>query len=653
MAIGDVLRKAIYGDTKRTSSLWHRQIKGASITQENALELSDVLTCVRVLAESIASLPLCLYAKNEDGGYKDYEHPLYELIRWQPNSEMTSYDLRLWMMIDALLRGNGCAQIIRDGSDKIMAMHPLYSSKLGAERADDGTLVYTYPHPEDGSKIFLQQKEVLHIKTFSSGSLFSPSLVTLSENMLNGASGAENYTREFFQNGAVLSGFIEYPDEMDEETFQRLKADWSDSYTGNGNRHKTPILEGGAKFTPLNLNHTETQMLESRKYTRTQIAGLYRVPAHLMNDLEKATFSNIEHQDLGFVKHTLRPWMSNWEQRLRMTLLTEAEKSAGCYFKHTTNDLLRGDLSSRFAAYSSAIQSGIMSPNDVRRKEDEPAYDGGDTYFVNGALMPVEEKTEEVNPVAFLNVSAEEKETNEDRVSDAVEKSLQNKLDDHKDTVGDDPKKQTTLRSLKIVYNRGIGAFKTNPDSVRPSVSTPQQWAQARVNSFLYCLRNLKYRSGKHDTDLLPAAHPQSTKNASNILNELNPEEPKLTQSEYERFDYSFAADLKENYPDIWGAGGNIRGNGAYRNWTAYREGSRTEAVLDWVKEREAWSARHFEDGRQFKGGDLSPNISNVAGIVAQIKWGTVGTLGEAKMKSVINELKDKVGYKKKKERKK
>jgi HK97 family phage portal protein len=397
MSIINRIKQTVFPTIKpagRNGTIIHNLFGQHEVTTENALELSDILTCVRVLAESVASLPLCLYERSTDGGFKSYDHPLFELMRYQPNSMMTSYDLRLWMMIDALIRGNGVAQVIRNGQGKVVELHPLYASKIGYHFMDDGTLHYDYPDPDnDGERIMLPQNEVLHIKIFSSGHLLSPSLIELSEDLLNGGKGAEEYTREFFKNGAVLSGFIEYPDEMDEETFQRLKADWTDAYTGKGNRHKTPILEGGAKFTPLNLNHAESQMLESRKYTRSQIAGLFRVPAHLINDLEKATFSNIEHQDLAFVKHTLRPLLCNWEQRLRLTLLSDNEK-AQYYFKHDTNDLLRGDLPSRFTAYSQAIQNGIMSPNDVRRKEDEPTYEGGDTYFVNGALMPVDSAKE-------------------------------------------------------------------------------------------------------------------------------------------------------------------------------------------------------------------------------------------------------------------
>ena len=386
------VKKTVFGEPEvRRAGTLIRDLarKDSEVTQHNALELSDVLTCVRVIAESIASLPLCLYAYGDNGGYKDKNNSLYDLVRWQPNANMTSYDLRLWMMIDALLRGNGCCQVIRNGQGKVAELYPLFSSKLSYKLDNSGQLFYLYPNPEDESEeILLSQDEILHIRTFSSGHLLSPSLVDLSKDLMSGGKSAESYTREFFDNGSAVSGVISMEGEMSDETFNRLKEDWSARYSGQGNRHKTPILEGGAKFSPMNLNHQESQMLESRKYTRSQIAGLFRVPAHLINDLEKATFSNIEHQDLGFVKHTLRPWLSNWEQKLRMTLLNDTEKKL-YYFKHDTNDLLRGDLTSRYQAYGQGVQNGILSPNDVRRKEDEPTYEGGDEYFVNSALKPV------------------------------------------------------------------------------------------------------------------------------------------------------------------------------------------------------------------------------------------------------------------------
>jgi HK97 family phage portal protein len=372
-----------------------RRKKGPKVTPDNALSLSDIMTCVRVLAESMASLPLDLYKTTERGGEKAREHPLFELLRWQPNPEMTSYELRLWMMIDALLRGTGCAQVIRNGEGEVLQIWPLFRSKIEAMRTPSGELVFKYPDPDSSAGarkyIWLEADEVLLLKAFGTAGVFAPSLIDLGHDLFSGAKAAEQYTQEFFTNGSAFSGTVEVPEVMDDETFERFKKDWDEAHSGEGKRHKTPILEGGAKFNPSKLNHQESQMIEARKFTRSQVAGYWRVPAHMINDLEKATFSNIEQQDLGFAKHSLRPWATNLEQRGRMTLLTADEKKQGYYLKHNFNDMLKGDLASRMTAYAQGVQNAIYSPNDVRRKEDEGTYDGGDTYFINSASVPVDE----------------------------------------------------------------------------------------------------------------------------------------------------------------------------------------------------------------------------------------------------------------------
>ncbi len=189
---------------------------------------------------------------------------------------------------------------------------------------------------------------------------------------------------------------IEVPEEMSEPAYKRLKADWNESHSQKGKRHGVPILEANAKFNPIALDHEETQLLETRKFQRSTLAGILRVPAHMINDLEKATFSNIEHQDLNFVKHTLRPWMTNIEQRCRLTLLTPAERKE-LYFKHNDRDLLRGDFPSRATAYSLLVNCGVMSPNDARLAEDMNRYEGGDVYLVNSTLVDIT-KLKDVTP---------------------------------------------------------------------------------------------------------------------------------------------------------------------------------------------------------------------------------------------------------------
>lgn len=371
---------------------WQKSSSGKRITPDNALEIDTVLSCIRVLAESVASLPLSLMVRDSANGSnvnKAEDDERHWIVRERPNPEMTSYELRIWMMVDCLLRGNGCAQVLRNRKGQILEVWPLLASKIKPKRLDNGKLVYVYPI-QNGKEAVLEANEVLHIKGFIYGGLVGLSMIELQKDLFGSNKAAEDYSGEFFANATVPSGVVTVPEELGDIAYERLKADWKEIYSGEGNRHGVPILEGGATFTPTILNHEESQLLETRKFQRSAIAGLFRVPAHLINDLEKATFSNIEHQDLGYVKHSLRPWTVNWEQRLKLTMCTREERTTH-YFRHNFNDLLRGDLKSRAEAYSKFVQNGIASPNDCRRKEDENPYEGGDVYLVNGTLRPIDQ----------------------------------------------------------------------------------------------------------------------------------------------------------------------------------------------------------------------------------------------------------------------
>lgn len=372
---------------------------GTKITEDNVLSIDTVFACVRVLAESMASLPLELIKSTGPKGTETIEpavgHALYRLMKTQPNPETTSYELRFWMMADAIIRGRGVAQIQRNGKGEPIAIWPLAAQRLCPKRtpeSDGSRLVYTYKLEGGASKkeVLLEENEVLRIQMMPYGGLIGYSLVLAQREALGASKASEQYSSEFFANGGAVTGVIEIPEQLDDEAYKRLKKDWKESHTAKGKRHSIPILEGDAKFHPLALDHEQTQLIETRKFQRSGIAGLLRVPAHLINDLEKATFSNIEHQDLAFAKHTLRPWMTNWEQRLNMSLLTVEEQKT-YQFKHNDRDLLRGDFPSRAVAYGQLIQAGVMSPNDARRAEHMNPYEGGDTYYVQGALRPTDQ----------------------------------------------------------------------------------------------------------------------------------------------------------------------------------------------------------------------------------------------------------------------
>ena len=373
---------------------WFKQSgAGVVVDEENVLEIDTIMACVRVLAESVASLPFELFRTEADGKIiADIDNPIYDLVRWQFNPECTSYEGRFEMMVDAILRGYGACQVRRTAKGRPMELWPLMAQFLYARRApDDNRLIYIYKYYDktrNTREVMLEADEVLVIKSFSRGGLLGTSITRKMFDAIGGARAMDDFSNEFYQNGSVHSGFLEVEDELSDVAYERLKREWAQTYTGTGNRHKAPILEGGTKFSRLTLGADETQMLETKKYKRSTLAGVLRVPAHLINDLEKATFSNIEQVDLGFAKHSLRPWLTNWEQRGQLILLNSGERRTK-RFAHDLTDLLRGDMPSRFTAYGQAVQCGVLSPNDCRRRENLNPYEGGDVYLVQGALRDI------------------------------------------------------------------------------------------------------------------------------------------------------------------------------------------------------------------------------------------------------------------------
>ena len=404
---------AVTPTTKRLSYQFGREsTSGVKVNEDVPLSIDTIFSCINVLAQSVACLPLDLYISDGKKIEKATDEAIYDLIRWQPNPEMTAYNFKLWLMVDALYRGRGCAQIQRDSKGKPLALWPLLSKRLRAERApNDGRLIYVYAKETDNKKpdkreatkatkktpalkageVMLEANEVLIIHSFFYGGIMGNSVLGLQNDAVGNAKAVNDFSSEYFRNAGVISGFVKVGKTLSETAYQRLKRDWNKRAATNA-RHEVPILEDGSEFVVVTPDAEETQLIESRKYTRSIIAGIFRVPAHLINDLEKATFSNVEHLDLSFVKHTLRPWLTNWEESLSLALL-DAKQRKKLYFKFNTRDLLRGDLKSRIEAYGIGIEKGIFNADEVRGWEDLNPYQGGNKYYRNAALVDVNAPT--------------------------------------------------------------------------------------------------------------------------------------------------------------------------------------------------------------------------------------------------------------------
>lgn len=365
---------------------------GVTVGEDQAMTLDAVFSCVNVLAQSIASLPLHLMVKEAKGGASHAsENQLYTLLKLQPNSEMSSYEFRYWLLTDALLRGVGFAHILRDEDGNVLELWPLLASKVKPIRDDKGNLFFSY------GDSFIPDSDILRVQVLPHGGVIGKSITALNASALGLAKASDDFAGEFFANGVSPSLIMNVDGSWTQEQFNRLKESLVAFQQGKGKRHNALVVEKDVSVTPMSINASEAQILESRKFSRSIIAGIFRVPPHLIGDLEKATFSSLEQQDLSFIKHTLTPWLTNIEQRLAISLLTPEEKKTH-FFKFNLNALARGDMNSRFAAYSQAINAGIMTANECRALEDLPSYDGGDKHYIQGALRETELPYRDANP---------------------------------------------------------------------------------------------------------------------------------------------------------------------------------------------------------------------------------------------------------------
>lgn len=383
--------------TNSTNGSGYRFIFGGStsgvrVTEQSAMQMTAVYACVRILSESIAGLPVHLYEYTDSGSKeKAVKHPLYFLLHDEPNPEMTSFVFRETMMTHLLLWGNAYAQIIRNGKGEVIALYPLMPNRMKVDRKDTGEIFYQYrvsdsdaPTLKEGT-VNLKKEDVLHIPGLGFDGLVGYSPIAMAKNAIGLSMATEEYGAKFFANGATPGGILEYPGTVKDP--ERVRESWNKGFSGK-NSHKVAILEEGMKYTPISISPNEAQFLETRKFQIDEIARIFRVPPHMVGDLEKSSFSNIEQQSLEFVKYTLEPWIVRWEQSINRALLSQTEKST--YFvKFNVDGLLRGDYQSRMNGYATARQNGWMSANDIRELENLDLIskeEGGDLYLINGNM---------------------------------------------------------------------------------------------------------------------------------------------------------------------------------------------------------------------------------------------------------------------------
>ncbi|TLP41046.1 phage portal protein [Arcobacter arenosus] len=353
---------------------------GENITLSNAMKISTVFSCIRVLSETTGSLPIHLYEYNSKNNKKSkaYTHNLYDILNLEPNKDMTSVTFWEVCIAHLCLNGNFYAQIIKSRAGKILELVPLLATNVTKYRLEDDSIIFTY---NNGKHTYeFKQDEIFEVIGFSKDGWSGMSPIEYQRDSLGLSKSAENYGSRFFKNNATPPIAVKIPQTLNDEQYKRLKKSWQKAHSGE-NAHKVALLEGGADITSIGLSNSDSQFLETRQFQKSEICGMYRVPPHLVADLSKSSFNNISEQSQELVKYTLQPYINRIEKSIKKQLLSKEERKK-YYAKFNVDGLLRGDIQSRFNAYNIGRNMGVYSANEIREKEDMNPIKDGDTYLV-------------------------------------------------------------------------------------------------------------------------------------------------------------------------------------------------------------------------------------------------------------------------------
>ena len=362
---------------------------GKAVSADSALRVAAVYACVRIIAETMGTLPLPVYRRLQPRGRERApEHPLYTLLHDLPNHEMTSIELREAMTGHVCLQGIAYCEIERDNAGRARALWPLRPDRVTPQRVN-GRLYFVVDLP-DGTRRGLPDHRVWRVRGFGTDPLRGLSVIGQAREAIGLAMAAEEYGARLFSNDSRPGGILKHPGQLKGDAAKRLKASWEAAHSGLSNAHRVAVLEEGVEWQQIGMVPQDAQYLELRKFQITEIARLFRVPPHMLADLDRATFSNIEHQSIEFVMNTMAPWMARFEQSILRDLFTPEERRTW-YAEFLVDGLLRGDIQSRYQAYAVGRQNGWLSANDIREKENmNPIAEGGDLYLVPLNMVPAD-----------------------------------------------------------------------------------------------------------------------------------------------------------------------------------------------------------------------------------------------------------------------
>ena len=365
---------------------------GEFLTESSALALSAVWGCVNLVAGTISTLPFMVYRTNAAGEREIAKgHPLYRVLHDSPNFEQTAVDFWEWTASALELRGNAYARIVRGENGRVSALIPISPDAVTVKRLDNGSLSYEWA--ENGKSYAESDRNILHIRGFGGNPLGGLSTLHFARRTFGLARDQEKSASETFRNGLRPSGVLKFAEWLSAENRQVAETKLIEKYAGAMNAGKPLVLEGGAEWQQLTISPEDAQMLESRSFSVEEICRFFGVPPFMIGHTEKSTSwgTGIEQQTIGFQKFTLRRRLKRIEQAVSKQLLSAADRASGVTVEFNLEGLLRGDSATRAAFYQSGLSNGWLKINEVRRWENLPPVEGGDTPRMQMQNVPITE----------------------------------------------------------------------------------------------------------------------------------------------------------------------------------------------------------------------------------------------------------------------
>lgn len=401
MSIFDWFRKpSVQNSITASAELWdallggHQTLSGVTMTPEKAVTIAAADAAVGLLSETLAQLPLSIFMKDGDKVVEAQDHPSYRPIVLRPTGYLNGFEFRELMQVYLLLWGN-CYAYKNKVGNKIYELAPIHPSRVEVKQ-NPKTYEVTYKvQLDDNEAIVLNQSQVFHIKDRTFNGYLGQSRIHRLREALGLTLRTQDFASMLFGNGARPSGILSTAEKLSAEQMKKIGESWKASHGGD-KQMGTAVLDAGFKWQTISFNASETQLTEARKFQVIEVARIFRVPPHMLMDLERATFSNIEHQDISFVKYSMTPWTTRWEQAINTQLLSE-DRTSKYFARFDMDALLRGDTKSRAAYYASMVQNKILNRNEIRKKEGYNPVEGGDE-FENPAITPGGAQNEDQDP---------------------------------------------------------------------------------------------------------------------------------------------------------------------------------------------------------------------------------------------------------------